>query len=215
MCVCAGSLTKRNNESTGGFTTLLFKPARPGLIKPIKKLWWETTHFFRYLVIIWWREFDDEPVRWNLYRIESYTRRIQKGKWDRHTHTHNRVIVIARGGTGEIHPFFITRLRNRRSRIVSTNLYCGDIFVETRKRNRQPEIILFNPKTLNWGQKKERHKNEVIISVDLSGTIGQDSRLASRMEPLDQHEGKYSYRMYDTVLNNIAFVTKRYPANCG
>lgn len=38
-------------------------------------------------MIIWWREFDDEPARGNLYHIESYTRRIQKRKM-RPAHTH-------------------------------------------------------------------------------------------------------------------------------
>ena len=117
------------------------------------------SHFFRCLVIIWWREFDDEPTRGNLYRIESYTRLIKKEN-ETGTHTHNRVIVIARGGTGEIHPFFITRLRNRRSRIVSTNLYCGDIFVETRKRNRQPEIIFVQPQK-RWTEDRKKRDTKM------------------------------------------------------
>ena len=158
-------------------------------------------------MIIWWREFDDEPARGNSYRIESYTRLIKKEN-ETGTHTHIIEWLLSREAAPEkFIPFLLLdweivgRVSWAPIYFVATSLWKQERETDNRKSFRS------TPKTLNWGQKKERHKNEVIISVDLSGTIGQDSRLASRMEPLDQYEGNYSYRLYDTVLNNIAFIT--------
>ena len=60
----------------------------------------------------------------------------------------------------------------------------GDIWKQEREIDRRPET-----RDLLVSYKKKR-KNEINIAMDMSDTIGKNSRLACRVEPLDQYEGE-------------------------
>ena len=171
---------------------------RPDLIKPVKTS--DETRSTLIDFFMKWREI----VQWwssslaKLYRMELYDWYKKENK---STNTHKIERLLSRGGTEKFILFLLLdweivgiAIPYREHQSLLWRHLCGN------KKEKQTSGNHFQPQILNRGQKKEKHTNEVIIFVDLSGTIGQNSRLASRMEPLDQYEGK---RPCHTVLNNV------------